>query len=110
MGAIGRKLGKEGVEAAAGAGAKAAAGAAAQGATQGVTKVATEGAKQMSGKQFAMQMAQQQQNASTASRPKANKSSVPEMAEKAKGGRTMQSSCMFWMTFDFKGTPQHQLH
>jgi hypothetical protein len=102
MGVIGRKLGKEGVEAVAGAGAKAAAGAAAQGATQaatqaatqGATKVATEGAKHMSGKQFAMQMAQQQQNAAAQQRQdqKAQQEQrALEMAEKAKGGAgTMQ--------------------
>jgi len=114
MGALGRKLGKEGVEAAAGAGAKAAAkgatqaatGAAAQGATQaatdaatgaatqGATQAAKEGAKQMSGKQFAMQMAQQQQNAAAQQRQdqKAQQEQrALEMAEKAKGGAgTMQ--------------------
>jgi hypothetical protein len=86
MGALGRKLGKEGVEAAAGAGAKAAAGAA--------TQAAKEGAKQMSGKQFAMQMAQQQQNAAAQQRQdqKAQQEQrALEMAEKAKGGAgTMQ--------------------
>jgi hypothetical protein len=65
-GTLGRKAVKEGAEAAAGAGAKAAVGAAAQGATQAATgaatgaatQAATQGAKHMSGKQFAMQMAQ----------------------------------------------------
>lgn len=90
MGALGRKLGKEGVEAAAGAGAK----AAAKGATQGATQAAKEGAKQMSGTQFAMQMAQQQQNAAAQQRQdqKAQQEQrALEMAEKAKGGAgTMQ--------------------
>tara|TARA_R100000654_G_scaffold9159_2_gene21231 strand:+ start:2340 stop:2957 length:618 start_codon:yes stop_codon:yes gene_type:complete len=98
MGALGRKLGKEGVEAAAGAGAKAAAKGATQAATgaatQGATQAAKEGAKQMSGKQFAMQMAQQQQNAAAQQRQdqKAQQEQrALEMAEKAKGGAgTMQ--------------------
>jgi len=98
MGALGRKLGKEGVEAAAGAGAKAAAKGATQAATgaatQGATQAATEGAKQMSGKQFAMQMAQQQQNAAAQQHQdqKAQQEQrALEMAEKAKGGAgTMQ--------------------
>tara|TARA_R100000149_G_C5853183_1_gene121290 strand:+ start:450 stop:1031 length:582 start_codon:yes stop_codon:yes gene_type:complete len=81
-GILGRKAGKEGAEAIVGAGAKAAAGA------------ATQGAKQMSGKQFAMQMAQQQQNAAAQQRQdqKAQQEQrALEMAEKAKGGAgTMQ--------------------
>jgi hypothetical protein len=102
MGALGRKLGKEGAEAAAGAGAKAAVGAAAQGATQAATgaatgaatQAATQGAKHMSGKQFAMQMAQQQQNAAAQQRhdqKTQQEERALEMAEKAKGGAgTMQ--------------------
>jgi hypothetical protein len=102
MGALGRKLGKEGAEAAAGAGAKAAVGAATQGATQAATgaatgaatQAATQGAKHMSGKQFAMQMAQQQQNAAAQQRhdqKTQQEERALEMAEKAKGGAgTMQ--------------------
>ena len=110
-GALGRrKAVKEGAEAAAGAGAKAAAGAAAgaaaqgatqaatgaatQAATQGATQAAKEGAKHMSGKQFAAQMALQQQNAAAQQRQdqKAQQEQrALEMAEKAKGGAgTMQ--------------------
>jgi len=109
-GALGRKAVKEGAEAVAGAGAKAAAGAAAQGATQaatgaatqaatqgatqGATQAVTEGAKHMSGKQFAMQMALQQQNAAAQQRQDQKtqqEQRALEMAEKAKGGAgTMQ--------------------
>ena len=97
-GTLGRKAVKEGAEAAAGAGAKAAAGAAASAATQGATQAATsavkEGAKHMSGKQFAAQMALQQQNAAAQQRQdqKAQQEQrALEMAEKAKGGAgTMQ--------------------
>jgi hypothetical protein len=101
-GTLGRKAVKEGAEAAAGAGAKAAVGAAAQGATQAATgaatgaatQAATQGAKHMSGKQFAMQMAQQQQNAAAQQRhdqKTQQEERALEMAEKAKGGAgTMQ--------------------
>jgi hypothetical protein len=101
-GTLGRKAVKEGAEAAAGAGAKAAVGAATQGATQAATgaatgaatQAATQGAKHMSGKQFAMQMAQQQQNAAAQQRhdqKTQQEERALEMAEKAKGGAgTMQ--------------------
>jgi hypothetical protein len=96
-GTLGRKAVKEGAEAAAGAGAKAAVGAAAQGATQAATgaatgaatQAATQGAKHMSGKQFAMQMAQQQQNAAAQQRhdqKTQQEERALEIAEKAKGG------------------------
>jgi len=122
LGFLGRKAAKEGVKAAGKGAAKGAAktatqgvaqgatqaatqaatqgatqgatGAATQAATQGATQAAKQGATQMSNKQFAMQMAQQQQNAAAQQRQnqKAQQEQrALEMAEKAKGGAgTMQ--------------------
>lgn len=110
LGFLGRKAAKEGLEAAGKGAAKGAAktatqgvaqgatqaatGAATQAATQGATQAAKQGATQMSGKQFAAQMTQNQLNAQAQRRQEQKhqqEQRALEMAEKAKGGAgTMQ--------------------